>query len=390
MAELDLLEALTPLTEDQQALRDLVRDFAVKEVAPTIRDAERAESFPRELLDRMAAVGLFGGVVPTEYGGMGLDHVTYSVLIEEMAKVDHAAALYMSMPSSLAGAGLRKFGTDQQKERWLRPLAEGRCFAAGGVTEPRSGSDVAGLETTYRKDGDSFVINGAKAWISNVDHADFIVTFATHDRSLGKAGISAFVVPTDVDGVTLRPYADKLGFRTIATGDVFLDDVRLPADHLLGQEGEGFSVAMCAVENGRLTVASRAVGQSHGALSAAIAYARDRVVFGTPVADFQLTKSKFADMAEGITTARLLTRAAAALLDTGDRARAALSMAKQYSTDVLQSVATHAVQIFGAAGTSPDHPVARIYRDAKIFQIIEGPNEIHRLLIADNLLGTRR
>jgi alkylation response protein AidB-like acyl-CoA dehydrogenase len=386
---LPILDELTPLTDVQEALRHMVRDFAAKEVAPRVARANQDEQFPDDLLAKMAELGLFGGLVPEADGGMGLDHVTYSVVLEEMAKVDHIAAVYMSMPSSLAGAGLRQFGTPAQRQKWLLPLAQGQLFAAGAVTEPRSGSDVAGITTTYRRDGDEFVISGSKAWISNLDRADFIVTFATRDSSLGRAGISAFIIPRDSAGLELRPYADKLGFRSICTGDVFLDDVRVPIDHLIGDEGQGFSVAMCSVESGRLAVASRAVGQADAALTDTIDYARERVVFGTAIAEFQLTKAKLADMAEGIVTARMLTRAAGALLDTGNRARAALSMAKQYASDVLQRVATEAVQIHGAAGTSPEHRVARIYRDAKVFQLVEGANEIHRLMVADYLLGNR-
>jgi alkylation response protein AidB-like acyl-CoA dehydrogenase len=390
VSDLSLLEALTPLTETQDDLRRTVREFAEREVAPLVAEANREERFPRELLEKMATVGLFGGLVPEAHGGSGLDHVTYSIVIEEMARVDHIAAVYMSIPSSLAGAGLRQFGTPDQRQRWLRPLAEGRMFAAGAVTEPRSGSDVAGLTTRYRRDGDEFVLNGAKAWISNLDHADFVITFATSDPALRRKGISAFIVPKDTPGLVFAPYHDKLGFRSICTGDVFLDDVRLPADQLLGAEGEGFAVAMCSVESGRLAVASRAVGQAHAALSDTIDYATERVVFGTAISEFQLTKAKIADMAGAIVGARLLTHAAARLLDTGERARVALSLAKQNASDVLQRVATEAVQIHGAAGTSAEHRVARIYRDAKVFQLVEGANEIHRLLIADYLLGNRR
>jgi alkylation response protein AidB-like acyl-CoA dehydrogenase len=386
---LALLDELTPLTQTQMDLRQMVHDFAAKEVEPLVAEANRTERFPRELLEKMADLGLFGGLVPPEHGGMGLDHVTYSVVLEEMAKVDHIAAVYMSMPSSLVGAGLRLYGTDEQRRTWLRPLAEGRMFGAGGVTEPRSGSDVAGLTTTYRRDGGEFVLTGAKAWISNLDHADFLVTFATSDKTLGRKGISAFIIPTDTPGLELRPYRDKLGFRSVSTGDVFLDEVRVPEENLLGEEGQGFAVAMCSVESGRLAVASRAVGQAHAAFTDSVAYATERVVFGSPVSEFQLTKAKFTDMAESIVTARMLTRAAAALLDTGSRARAALSMAKQYASDAMQRVATEAVQIHGAAGASSDNRVGRIYRDAKIFQIVEGPNEIHRLLVADSLLGNR-
>jgi alkylation response protein AidB-like acyl-CoA dehydrogenase len=381
----DLLTGLVPLSDEQRHLRDGVRAFAVREVAPLVAEMDQEERFPRELLDRMAELDLFGGVVPTEYGGMGLDNVTHALLIEEMARVDHVAAVYMTMPSALVGAGLRRFGTGEQKRRWLEPLAQGRMFGAGGVTEPRSGSDVASMTTTYRRDGDAFVLNGAKAWISNLDHADFIVTFATRDRSLGRSGISAFIVPTDAPGLVLHPYKNKLGFRAICTGDVVLDDVQVGPDHLLGEEGEGYAVAMGNVEHGRLGVAARAVGQAHACLREALAYARTREVFGQTLNEFQLVKGKIADMAVGVTTARLLLVAAAAQLDRGERARSALSAAKMYAADVLQRSATEAVQIHGAYGTSPEYNVSRIYRDAKVFQLVEGANEIHRVLIADRL-----
>ncbi|HVV08223.1 acyl-CoA dehydrogenase family protein [Amycolatopsis sp.] len=390
MPDIPFLSDCTPLTDQQRDLQRMVREFAADRVAPLVAEANANEKFPREVLLEMGKLGLLGGLVPEEHGGLGLDHLTYSIVIEEMARVDHIAAVYMSMPSSLVGAGLRKYGTEEQKQRWLRPLAQGELFGAGGVTEPRSGSDVAGITTTYRVDGDSFVINGSKAWISNLDNADFVVTFATKDKALGRKGISAFIIPVDTPGVTLKPYRDKLGFRSISTGDVFLEDVRLPAGQLLGEEGQGFYVAMAAVESGRLAVASRAVGQAHSALEDTLSYSQERVVFGQAIAEFQLTKAKIADMATGVVTARLLTHAAARLMDGGDRARVQLSMAKQYASDVMQRVATEAVQVHGAYGTSPEYRVSRIYRDAKVFQLVEGANEIHRLLVADYLLGNRK
>lgn len=382
----DLEAGLLKLTGDQAQLREMVRDFARGEVAPQVERSNREESFPRELLDKMAELNLFGGVVSEEYGGMGLDHVTYSILIEEMARVDHIAAVYMTMPSSLVGAGLRSYGTEEQKRRWLEPLAKGLLFGAGGVTEPRSGSDVAGLSTSYKREGDEFVLNGSKAWISNLDHADFMITFATKDRSLGRKGISAFIVPIDAGGLGLVPYKDKLGFRSICTGDVFLEDVRVSAENLLGEEGQGFAVAMGNVEAGRLGVASRALGQAQACLDQSLEYVQTREIFGQTVADFQMTKAKLADIAVGVATARLLIHAAARRIDDGERARSALSAAKMYASDVLQRAATEAVQMHGAYGTSPEYGVSRIYRDAKVFQLVEGANEIHRVLIADALL----
>lgn len=389
MTDLPMLDVCTPLTDQQRDMQRMVRDFAADRVAPLVQKANAEERFPRELLHEMADLGLLGGVVSPEYGGLGLDHVSYSVVIEEMARVDHIAAVYMSMPSSLVGAGLRLYGNEDQKKKWLAPLCRGELFGAAAVTEPRSGSDVAGITTTYRAESDEFVISGAKAWTSNLDNADFVITFATRDKSLGRKGISAFIVPKDSPGLALRPYKDKLGFRSICTGDVFLDEVRVPAENLVGKEGGGFKVAMSAVENGRLGVASRALGIAHTALVDTLEYAKQRVVFGQPIAEFQLTKAKIADMATGVVTARMLTHAAARLLGTGDRARVQLSMAKQYASDVAQRAATEAVQVHGAYGTSSEYRISRLYRDAKVFQVVEGANEIHRLLIADYLLGNR-
>lgn len=389
MAELAVIDDCTPLTEDQRDLQLMVRRFATERVGPCVAKAHADEKYPRELLEEMGDLGLLGGLVPEQYGGQGLDHVTYSIVIEEMARIDHITGVYMSMASSLVGGGLRLFGSEEQKKTWLVPLAQGKIFGATGVTEPGSGSDVAGMTSTYRREGGEFVISGSKAWISNLDHADFLLTFATMDRSLGRKGISAFIIPVGTPGLVFAPYKDKLGFRSITTGDVFLDEVRVPAENLIGEEGAGYAVAMSAVEAGRLSVASRAVGQAYAALQDSLDYSRSRVVFGQAIGDFQLTKAKLADMATGVVTARMLTHAAAALMDSGSRARPQLSMAKQYASDVLQRVATEAVQIHGAYGTSPEYRVSRIYRDAKIFQLVEGANEIHRLLIGDYLLGKR-
>jgi len=248
--------ALVGLTAHQRDLRDVVREFAREQVLPRVREYDATEQLPGDLLVEMRELGLFGGTVPVEYGGLGLDHVTYSLLIEEISWADHILGVLMSMPSALVGAGLLTHGTDEQKRRWLTPLARGEIFGAAGVTEPQSGTDVAGMETTYRKDGDSFVISGAKTWISNLDIASFFITFATRDRSKRHAGISAFVIPAGTEGMSTRPFKNKLGFRAICTGELLLDEVRVGPEALVGQEGDGFAVAMTAVERGRLAVAS--------------------------------------------------------------------------------------------------------------------------------------
>jgi alkylation response protein AidB-like acyl-CoA dehydrogenase len=377
-------------TEEREALLATVRRFAREEVGPTVAANDRAEHIPRDLLAATAELGVFGGVVPEEWGGAGMDHVTYAEVIEEFARVDHALACLVSMPSALVGGGLLAFGSDDQKRRWLVPLAQGQLFGAAGVTEPQSGSNVAGMETTYTRDGDGFVLRGAKTWISNLDHASFFVTFATRDRAERHRGISAFVVPADTPGLSVHPFRDKLGFRPLCSGEVVLDDVRVGSEALLGQEGRGFAVAMTQVERGRLGVASRAVGLAQMCLDDSIDYANQRVVFDRPIGDFQLTQRKIATMATEVAAARGLVQRCAEAMDRGERARVEASMAKMYASEVAQRTATEAVQIHGAYGASEESRVGRAYRDAKIFQIVEGTNDIHQLLIGEYTLGIRR
>jgi alkylation response protein AidB-like acyl-CoA dehydrogenase len=371
----------------REQLVEVVQDFGRQYVSPRVAAYDREEHLPRDLLDRMAELGFFGGTVPEALGGAGLDHVTFATIIETMARFDHILGVLMAMPSALVGAGLLQYGTAKQQERWLRPLAAGTIFGGAGVTEPQSGTDVAGMETTYERDGDGFVLRGAKTWISNLDIASFFVTFATRDRTLRHSGISAFVVPADAPGVSTAPITNKLGFRPICTGELLLDEVRLGADALLGEEGRGFEIAMCAVERGRLSVAARAVGIAQACLDDSIAYARERVVFGEPIGNYQLIQRKLADMAVEIIAARQLVRRCAEVMDTGARGRVEASMAKMYASDVAQRAATEAVQIHGAYAVSDELRVGRLYRDAKVFQIVEGTNEIHRVLIAKSLLA---
>jgi alkylation response protein AidB-like acyl-CoA dehydrogenase len=371
-------------------LVDLVTRFAHDVVAPRVADYDVAEKLPAEVLEQMRDLGLFGGTVPEELGGAGLDHVTYAAIIEAMSTVDHCLGVLMSMPSALVGSGLLAYGTAEQQKAWLAPLAAGQIFGAAGVTEPQSGSSVAAMETTYRRDGEGFVINGSKTWITNIDIASFIVTFATSDRSLGRNGVSAFVIPIETPGLTRTPFKNKLGFRPLCSGEVTLSDVRVGPEALLGTEGDGYRIAMGAVERGRLSVASRAVGLAQGCLDDCVRYAQERVIAGTAIAEHQMTQAKLAQMAVEIQAARLLVRDCAVAMDNGSRARTEASMAKMYASDVAQRVATEAVQIHGAYGVSPEFRVGRAYRDAKVFQLVEGTNEIHRLLIARSLLGPRR
>ncbi len=374
---------------DARALVEAVGEFARGEIAPQVAAYDREENIPRGLLDQMAELGFFGGVIPVQDGGLGLDYPTFAEMVEEISKTCQIMGTLVSMPSGLVGASVQRYGTEEQRERWLRPLARGEIFGAAAVTEPGSGSDVAGMLTTYKKDGDEFVLNGAKAWISNLDIASFFVTFASRDRSQRHGGITAFVIPRDTPGLSMQPYKDKLGFRPICTGEVIFDDLRLPADALLGVEGQGFEVAMTAVERGRLGVAARAVGVTHACLEDSVAYAKEREAFGRTIANFQIVQSKITDMSVGGTCARLLVRRCAEEMQQGRRARKLTSMAKMYASDVAARAAADAVQIHGAAGVSPDHRVGRMYRDAKVLQIVEGSNDLHRALIGELELGVR-
>lgn len=381
---------MTQLSEfERRSIVEVAEQFADREIRPRVQEYDTAEETPLDLLGRMSELGLLGGVLPEEYGGAGLDYRTYCDLVIALATADQNLAGFATFPSGLVGSSLFVYGTEEQKQRWLTPLARGEIFGAAGVTEPRSGSDVAGTQTSYRRDGSDFIISGTKAWITNAGLGSFVLVFATHDRARGREAISAFVVPTDSDGLTYTPYKNKLGFRPYGTGEVSLSDVRVSGDSLLGEEGQGFRVAMSAVERGRLGVALRGLGLTLSCLEASKAYAADRIIFDQPISRFQLVQSKITDMVIGAETSRSLIYQLATELESGRRARQLACMAKMHSTDVAQRSATDAVQIHGAYGTSPEYVVSRNYRDAKVLQIVEGSNDLHRAVIAEIELGLR-
>jgi alkylation response protein AidB-like acyl-CoA dehydrogenase len=382
------MQAMTILQQTRDELIAGLREFAARSVAPRVAQYDEAEKLPRDLLDEMAELDLFGGTVPVEWSGTELDHVTFSMLIEEISRVDHVLGVLMSMPSALVGSGLLVHGTDEQKKRYLAPLAAGKIFGGAGVTEPQSGSDVAGTRTRFRRDGNGFVLTGGKTWTSNLDIASFFIVFAVEEDKRGRSAMSAFIVDADTPGVVRNPFRNKLGFRPICTGELFFDEVRLPAEALLGESGAGFAVAMVSVERGRLAVASRAVGIAQACLEDSVAWACDRRTFGRPIASYQQVASKLADMAMEVEAARLLARRCAEAMDAGsDDVRMLASMSKCFAADVAQRTATEAVQIFGSNGVAGEMRVGRLYRDAKVFQIVEGTNEIQRNIIARTLTG---
>jgi alkylation response protein AidB-like acyl-CoA dehydrogenase len=377
-------------TPEHDALIDTAADFARREVAPHVAAYDREERFPAELVRKTAELGWVGAVVPPEYGGQGLDWLGFARLIEELSRTCHVIGLAVSFPSGLVGAGILRYGTEEQKRRWIEPLVRGETFAGAGVTEPASGTDVARMATRCRREGDEYVISGAKAWISMLDQADWFLTFATPDAARGRDAICAFVVERDTPGLSTAPYKNKLGFRPLSTGDLVLDEVRVPVENRIGAEGEGYRVAMAAVETGRLSVAARAVGLARACLDASTAYARERRVFGNEIGRFQLVQSMITDMVVGIEGARRMLYDLARSKDAGmKRPRREASLAKLHATDVAMTAAIHAVQIHGAYGISDEYPVARYFRDAKVFQIIEGNNQLHRAIVAEYALGYR-
>jgi hypothetical protein len=379
------------LTAEQESLLELARDFARREIAPHVAQYDREERYPIEIIRQAAELGLLGGVVPVEYGGGGLDYKTYAMLVEEVSRVCHVVGLSMSLASGLVGSSVQAFGTEQQKQRYLVPLARGEAFGGAGVTEARSGTDVSDMDTSVRKDGGDYIINGAKMWISFLDVASWFLTFAHLgvDERTGRKQICAFIVDADLPGVSVHPVSNKFGFRPVKTGELVLEDVRVPAEALIGEEGRGFAVAMNAVENGRLGVAARATGLAQAAVNSMVDYARDRVVFRAPIASLQMVQEMIADSATATEASRLLVLKLADLKDRGERARAAASMAKQFASDTAMAAALAAFQIHGAYGVSDEYPVGRYMRDAKVFQIVEGNNQLHRALIAESLTGIR-
>ncbi|MGH7264544.1 MAG: acyl-CoA dehydrogenase family protein [Candidatus Rokuibacteriota bacterium] len=379
------------LTGEQRQYQAVVREFAEKEVAPHVRDYDREERYPVEIIKKMAALGFIGGTIAEEYGGPGIDHLTMALGIEEMSRVCIHMGSAMGRASGLVGSGVLQFGTESQKRKYLVPVARGDVFAGTAVTEPHSGTDVAAMETTAVRRGDEYVLNGSKTWISGVGIAAWYLTFATLDRARGAKGICAFIVEPGFPGFSERPIRNKLAFRPTQVGELVLESCRVPAENLVGREGEGLKVALCAVENGRLSVACRAVGLAQACLDESVRYARQRVVFGKAIAEYQLVQAKIADMVLGVEAARHLTYRLAWLKSGGvERARREASIAKLFATEVAFRSAADAVQIHGAYGASEEYNVGRYLRDAKFLQVVEGVNDIHRVLVAEYALGTRQ
>ncbi|MGN4292785.1 acyl-CoA dehydrogenase AcdA [Bacillus cereus group sp. MYBK87-2] len=370
------------LSEEHEMIRKMVRDFAKNEVAPTAAERDEEERFDRALFDQMAELGLTGIPWPEEYGGIGSDYLAYVIAIEELSRVCASTGVTLSAHTSLAGWPIFKFGTEEQKQTFLRPMAEGKKIGAYGLTEPGSGSDAGGMKTIAKRDGDHYVLNGSKIFITNGGIADIYVVFALTDPESKQRGTSAFIVESDAPGFSVGKKESKLGIRSSPTTEIMFEDCRIPVENLLGEEGQGFKIAMQTLDGGRNGIAAQAVGIAQGALDASVEYARERHQFGKPIAAQQGIGFKLADMATDVEAARLLTYQAAWLESEGLPYGKESAMSKVFAGDAAMKVTMEAVQVFGGYGYTKDYPVERYMRDAKITQIYEGTQEIQRLVIS--------
>lgn len=370
------------LSEEHEMIRKMVRDFALNEVAPTAASRDEDETFDMDIFHKMAELGLTGIPWPEEYGGIGSDYLAYVIAIEELSRVCASTAVVLSAHTSLAGWPLYKYGNEEQKQKYLRPLAEGSKVGAYCLTEAGSGSDAGGMKTTAKLDGNHYVLNGSKIFITNGGIADTYIVFAVTDPDSKHKGTSAFIVESSFEGFSVGKKEKKMGIRSSPTTEVILENCRVPKENLLGEEGQGFIIAMKTLDGGRNGIAAQAVGIAQGALDAAVEYSKERVQFGKPIVANQGVSFKLADMATSTEASRLLTYQAAWLESHDLPYGKASAMAKLMAGDTAMKVTTEAVQVFGGYGYTKDYPVERYMRDAKITQIYEGTQEIQRLVIS--------
>ena len=375
-------------TEDQKRVRDAVREFALAEIAPRVPQWEKDERFPREVLARLGELGVMGVMIPEEYGGAGADAISYVLAIEELARVSASTAVIVSVNNSVACYPIWKFGTEKQKKDILAPLASGRALGAYALTEPQSGSDAANQKTTAVRDGAGYVLNGSKAWITNAGEADWYVVMAMTDAAAGTHGITAFLVSGADAGLRAGAPEDKMGLRSSKTASIYFDDVRVPAERRLGEEGGGFKIAMATLDHSRIGIAAQGIGIAQAAYEQSVEYAQTRESFGRKLAEHEAIAFQIADMRVQIDAARALTyRAALWSEKPGTRFSKESSMAKVYATEAANAIAARAVQIFGGYGYSKEYPVERYYRDARVTTIYEGTSEIQRIVISKNVLA---
>ncbi len=375
------------LSPEQKDIRRLARDFAEGEVAPVIRRYDEAHEFPHEILDKLGKTGLLGALVPEQYGGAALDYVSYALVVEELNRVDASVGITMWAHNSLCTNHITLFGSSEQKAKYLPRLARGESLGAWGLTEPGSGSDAAAMKSRAAREGDTFVLNGTKAFITNAGVGQIALVMAVTDPSLGNKGISAFILEKGMPGFSAgQPYR-KLGLHASNTAELIFDNVRVPAGQLCGELNMGFVNTMQVLEGGRIAMAAMAVGIAQGALDQALKYMKQRSAFGRTLAEFNGLQGMIADMGTEIEAARLLTLSAAALKDGGRPAKVAASMAKVFASEVAMKAATKSLQIHGGAGYITEFPIERMFRDAKLTEIGEGTSEVQRMVIARDILG---
>jgi alkylation response protein AidB-like acyl-CoA dehydrogenase len=377
-------------TDEQKQLRKSVREFAEGEIGPHVHEWDEASHFPLEILPNLAAMGLLGVIFPEEYGGAGLGYIEYATVIEELARVDGSVGLFVAAHNSLCSNHICKFGTEEQKKKYLFPLAQGKKLGAWSLTEPEAGSDAGGTRSTAVRKGSDWILNGSKTFTTNGTYADICVAMAVTDKSKDSHGISAFILEKGMPGFRPGKKENKLGMRASDTAEVIFTDCHVPAANLLGPEGEGFISSLKILDGGRISIAALALGMAQGALEAATRYAKQRKQFGQAISEFQAIQFKLADMATEVEAARLLVYQAAWLADQKNvRFTRESSMAKLFASEVAVRVANECVQVHGGYGFIKDYPAEKFYRDVKLCTIGEGTSEIQRLVIARQLLGKK-
>ena len=369
------------LTDEQEMIRDAVRDYARERIAPFAAQWDRDSTFPADALKGLAALGCYGVTVPERWGGAGLDTMSLSLILEEIAAADGATSTIVSVNNCPVCSMLQTFATDAQKERWLKPLAQGEMLGAFCLTEPHVGSDASALRTTATRDGDHYVLNGVKQFITSGKTADVALVIAVTDKAAGKKGITAFIVDTKTPGYEVASLEKKVGQHASDTAQIRFDDCRVPVDNVIGDEGQGYKIALSGLEGGRIGIASQAVGMARAALDAALAYAKERTSFGKAIFEHQAVQFRLADMATQVEVARQMIWHAASLRDAGRPCLKEAAMAKLFASEMAERVCSDAIQVFGGYGYVSDFPVERIWRDVRVCQIYEGTSDIQKILI---------
>jgi len=369
------------LTTEQEMIRDSMRTFSQERLAPFSAEWDKTHAFPAQAINELGELGAMGMVIPEEWGGAGMDYMSLVLTLEEIAAGDGSTSTIVSVQNSLACGITLKYGSQSQKEEWLKPLARGEKLGCFCLTEPHTGSDASAITTRADRDGDHFILNGVKQFITSGKNADVAIVLAVTDRAAGKKGISCFLVPTSTPGYIVARLEDKMGQHATDTAQILFENCRIPASCLMGKEGEGYKIALSNLEAGRIGIAAQAVGMARSALDAAIKYAKDRVTFGAPIIEHQAVNFRLVDMATQLDAARLMVWRAASLKDAGKSCLTEASMAKLFASEVAEKVCTDAIQIHGGYGYVSDFPVERIYRDVRVCQIYEGASDIQRLVI---------